>query len=159
MTEEGEKLAKDITGTRRSWRGKRVLLEQEFSDLMPIPPLELKQGQICPEGRSNIRDFIKQEKERTITKGSTETASARAVYKPAQERTIQAARGKQQRQWAKWAQWLAQEIRAGMDGCTLAYNNDNYIRATFSWIGDNYIIPRMVKHNEGQRGIHEKRDG
>ena len=36
ITEEGEKLAKDITGTRRSWRGKRVLLEQEFSDYQPI---------------------------------------------------------------------------------------------------------------------------
>ena len=36
ITEEGEKLAKDITGTRRSWRGKRVLLGQEFSDYQPI---------------------------------------------------------------------------------------------------------------------------
>ena len=145
-TEEGEQLAKDIRGTRRSRKGKRVLLEQEFSDLMPIPPLELNQGHISAEGKRNIRRFIKQEQENRVGKSSTGTDTIRAVRTSTQHEINERARERTKR----WAQWLAHQIRAGIEDGKEIYDNEYYIRTAFSWKGEQYVVPKQQQQRRNK---------
>ena len=65
-TDEGEQLAKDISASRRSWKGRRVTIGVQFADLMPIPPLELRQGKISEAGKIQIKKYLQEIRDKQI---------------------------------------------------------------------------------------------
>ena len=111
-TSEGERLAKDLQGSKRAWKGKRILEQFNFEDLLPIPPLELKRGIISEEGQSNIRKALKPPRQ-------SEEQIRSSMYKETKH------------DWADMCSWVARQIREGIEQQTTAYDNKWYVQNAY----------------------------
>ena len=139
-TPQGQKLAKDLPTTRRSWRGKRVLQRYTFSDLMPIPPLELKQGHITNEGKTSIRKFLRESRQHKSSAGSE---TIRAVCKQDEVHKPDKCRIMSNQITNKHGLIIARSITLGFSENAQSYNNKWYIDRLFESLDSDYVIPRQ----------------
>ena len=129
-TEDGDRLAKDLQGSKRLWKGKRVLEQFKFNDLLAIPPLELKCGTITNEGQSNIRKILK---------GEVPELEEIRVMRPKNANAS----------WNKMCSWLAHNIRTDIEqGWGKYYNNEWYIQNAYIINEDGYAIRKAQQNRK-----------
>ena len=128
---EGDVLAKTLGGTRRSWRGKRVVESYKFSDILQIPPLTLQNGKISAEGQANIRQALK------TASGPVENARASTAAVTSV-------------QWEQMGSWLAAEIRHGVNEQVEVYDNMTYVRKVYCLDEHGYITPLPRENRKKQ---------
>ena len=133
-------MAKDIASSRRSWRGRRVTIGVQFDDLMPIPPLELRQGKISEEGKNQIKKYIREAKDNRHRGRQVDTVRAVRTSVCGTEQISK-------QQMEAWGQYLAREIREGFIRHAVVYDNEQYLQQSYEYVGQGFVIPTSENKN------------